>query len=166
MCIRDSDSTAPTALVLATRQISARPAFAVVQVSSLAVGLLALVLLVLLRTDLINSWRQALPADAPNRFVINIMPDQAGAFSQTLKDAGVVQFDWFPMIRGRLVAINERDISPDDFIDERARRLIDREFNLSHSAALPKQNLVAVSYTHLDVYKRQVHQCRHCIDQC
>mgnify|MGYP001317757576 FL=1 len=137
-----NDTTAPTALVLATRQISARPAFAVVQVSSLAVGLLALVLLVLLRTDLINSWRQASPADAPNRFVINIMPDQAGAFSQTLKDAGVLQFDWFPMIRGRLVAINDRDVSPDDFIDERARRLIDREFNLSHSAALPKQNLV------------------------
>ncbi|HOE40560.1 MAG TPA: FtsX-like permease family protein [Rhodoferax sp.] len=137
-----NDTTAPTALVLATRQISARPAFAVVQVSSLAVGLLALVLLVLLRTDLINSWRQASPADAPNRFVINIMADQAGAFSQTLKDAGVLQFDWFPMIRGRLVAINDRDVSPDDFIDERARRLIDREFNLSHSAALPKQNLV------------------------
>ena len=33
-------------MVLATRQISARPAYAVMQVSALAVGLLALVLLV------------------------------------------------------------------------------------------------------------------------
>ena len=137
-----NDSTAPTALVLATRQISARPAFAVVQVSSLAVGLLALVLLVLLRTDLIASWRQASPQDAPNRFVINITPEQGPAFTQALKDAGVAQFDWFPMIRGRLVAINGREVSPDDYSEERARRLVDREFNLSHSAQLPEQNQV------------------------
>ncbi|MBV5296927.1 MAG: FtsX-like permease family protein [Rhodoferax sp.] len=137
-----NDATAPTALVLATRQISARPAFAVVQVSSLAVGLLALVLLVLLRTDLISSWRQASPANAPNRFVINIMPEQGTAFTQRLKDAGVSEFDWFPMIRGRLVAINGREVSPDDYTDERARRLVDREFNLSHSARLPTQNVV------------------------
>ena len=137
-----NDATAPTAVVLATRQISARPAFAVVQVSSLAVGLLALVLLVLLRTDLISSWRQASPADAPNRFVINIMPDQSQAFTQALTDAGVTKFDWFPMIRGRLVSINGRDVTPDDYSDERARRLVDREFNLSHSARLPTQNQV------------------------
>ena len=36
-------STQPRALVLATRQIAARPAFAVLQVSALSVGLLALV---------------------------------------------------------------------------------------------------------------------------
>jgi putative ABC transport system permease protein len=75
-----NEATAPRWLVLATRQIAARPAYAVVQVSSLAVGLLALVLLVLLRTDLIASWRQATPPDAPNRFVINIQPDQAEDF--------------------------------------------------------------------------------------
>jgi putative ABC transport system permease protein len=68
------EARAPRWLVLATRQIAARPAFAVLQVSALSVGLLALVLLVLLRTDLIDSWRQATPKDAPNRFVINVQP--------------------------------------------------------------------------------------------
>ncbi|PJC14616.1 MAG: ABC transporter permease, partial [Comamonadaceae bacterium CG_4_9_14_0_8_um_filter_60_18] len=136
-----NDATAPTALVLATRQIAARPAFAVVQVSSLAVGLLALVLLVLLRTDLVASWRAATPADAPNRFVINVMPEQGDAFTRALKGAGVAKFDWFPMIRGRLVAVNGQAVNPDDFSDERARRLVDREFNLSHSATLPEQNI-------------------------
>jgi putative ABC transport system permease protein len=72
-----NENTAPRWLVLATRQMSARPAFTVVQVSALAVGLLALVLLVLLRTDLISSWRKATPPDAPNRFVINVMPEQS-----------------------------------------------------------------------------------------
>ena len=66
------EARAPRWLVLATRQLAARPAFAVLQVSALAVGLLALVLLALLRTDLIGSWRNATPKDAPNRFVINV----------------------------------------------------------------------------------------------
>ena len=94
------ESTAPRWLVLATRQIAARPAYAVVQISSLAVGLLALMLLVLLRTDLIGSWRQATPANAPNRFVINVQPEQAEGFRAALDKAGVTSYDWFPMIRG------------------------------------------------------------------
>jgi putative ABC transport system permease protein len=137
-----NESTAPRWLVLATRQISARPAYAVVQISALAVGLLALVLLVLLRTDLISSWRQATPPNAPNRFVINVMPEQGPAFTQALRDGGVTQFDWFPMIRGRLIAINGKPVTPDDYADDRAKRLVDREFNLSNSAQLPTQNTV------------------------
>ncbi|NDH51809.1 MAG: FtsX-like permease family protein [Betaproteobacteria bacterium] len=137
-----NESTAPRWLVLATRQIAARPAYAVVQVSALALGLLALVLLVLLRTDLIASWRKATPADAPNRFVINIVPEQGDAFQRVLREAGVRSYDWFPMIRGRLVAINGRTVLPDDFADERAKRLMDREFNLSHSAQQPAHNQI------------------------
>lgn len=143
-----NEQTAPRWLVLATRQIAARPVFAVVQVSALSVGMLALVLLVLLRTDLIASWRQATPPDAPNRFVINIMPEQGPAFQAALAQGGVQRFDWFPMIRGRLVEINGRSISPEDYADERAKRLVDREFNLSHSATQPPHNtIVAGAWT-------------------
>jgi putative ABC transport system permease protein len=137
-----NEATAPRWLVLATRQISARPAYAVVQVSALSVGLLALILLILLRTDLIASWRKATPPDAPNRFVINIMPEQGDAFVKSLKDAGVSKFDYFPMIRGRLIAINGQATSPETLTDERAKRLVDREFNLSHSATNPSHNVV------------------------
>ena len=132
----------PRWAVFASRQIYARPAYTVVQVSALAIGLFALVLLVLLRTDLVSSWRNATPPDAPNRFVINIQPDQADAFRQTLKDAGIAKFDWFPMVRGRLVAINGRTVSPQDYADEQAKRLVDREFNLSFNASLPEQNTI------------------------
>lgn len=137
-----SERTAPRWMILATRQLAARPGYAVVQVSSLAVGLLALVLLVLLRTDLVSSWRQATPSDAANRFVINIMPDQADAFQANLRAAGVLQYDWYPMIRGRLVEVNGRSISPDDYEDGRAKRMVDREFNLSNSSTLPDKNRV------------------------
>jgi putative ABC transport system permease protein len=137
-----NEATAPRWLVLATRQISARPAYAVVQVSALAVGMLALMLLVMLRTDLIDSWRKATPADAPNRFVINIMPEQNAPFQQTLRDAGVQRYDWYPMFRGRLVAVNGQATSPDHYTDDRAKRLVDREFNLSNAAEKPAHNLL------------------------
>ena len=142
-----NEATAPRWLVLATRQISARPAYTVVQVSALAVGLLALVLLVLLRTDLIGSWRKATPPDAPNRFVINVMPEQSDPFQKALTNAGVKNFDWYPMIRGRLIAVNGKDVSPDSYEDDRAKRLVDREFNISHTAQRPEKNdIVAGSW--------------------
>jgi len=96
----------------------------------------------LLRTDLISSWQQATPPDAPNRFVINIMPDQAQAFQQRLHEAGVKDYDWYPMIRGRLVAVNDEPVNLDHYADDRARRLVDREFNLSYASQLPLHNQV------------------------
>ena len=137
-----NENRAPRWLVLATRQLSARPAYAVVQTSALAVGLLALMLLVLLRTDLISSWRQSTPPDAPNRFVINVQPDQSEAFQQALRAGGVKKFDWYPMIRARLVAVNGQPITPDDFADDRAKRLVDRDFNLSNSSQQPVYNQI------------------------
>ena len=137
-CVTEGKS--PAWLMLATRQISARPAYAMVQVSALAVGLLALALLVLLRTDLISSWRNATPANAPNRFVINIQPAQSQAFLDALKQANVNNFDWYPMVRGRLVAVNSQGVSAEDYAEERAKRFVDREFNLTFSDTLPVNN--------------------------
>jgi putative ABC transport system permease protein len=138
-----NENTAPRWLVLATRQISARPAYTVVQVSALSVGLLALVLLVLLRTDLISSWRKATPPDAPNRIVLNIMPEQGEPFRAALADKGVARFDWYPMVRGRLLLVNGKPVSADNYADERAKRLVDREFNLSYAAKRPEHNLIS-----------------------
>ena len=140
------EGQAPNWLLMATRQLSARPGLAVVQISSLALGLLSLLLLVLLRTDLISSWRAATPQQAPNRFVINIQPDQAQAFQRTLADNGVHERDWYPMIRGRLVSVNGRTVTPQTYEDERAQRLVDREFNLSHTDQLPEHNQVVAGH--------------------
>ena len=165
-----NEATAPTWLRLATRQIAARPAYAVLQISALAIGLMALLLLVLLRTDLISSWQQATPPDAPNRFAINIQPDQAEAFQASLRTQGIERFDWYPMFRGRLVAINEQPIDLDALPSDRGRRLAEREFNLSHSAQAPSHNAIvagrwqpeeqgsisAVSYTHLTLPTKRI----------
>ena len=117
-----------------------RSGFAVMQITSLGIALMALLMILLLRQDLLNTWQGNIPSDAPNRFMINVQGDQKSNITQSLVSAGVTQPDFYPMIRGRLVAINTRDISPNDFLEENAKRLVDREFNLSYTDQLPPGN--------------------------
>jgi putative ABC transport system permease protein len=136
----DAAAQAPMSGRLAARALVSQPAATLTQVAALSVGLLSLFLLILIRTDLIASWRQATPPDAPNRFVINIQPDQVGDFKQVLKDAKIDRYDWCPMIRARLIEINGKAVRPESYPEERAQRLVDREFNLSASTQPPAHN--------------------------
>ena len=114
----------------------------VVQVVALGLGIMALLTLTLVRTDLLRTWRASLPPDAPNRFIINIQPDQVGGIRRFLAGHGIVAPELFPMVRGRLVKINERSVSADDYANDRAKRLITREFNLSWATKMRPDNRV------------------------
>jgi putative ABC transport system permease protein len=124
----------------AVTSLQRRPAATVVQVVSLALGLMALLLLTVVRGDLISAWHTATPADAPNRFIINIMPDQKEAVEGQIAAAGVKEPVLYPMIRGRLVAVNGKPITPATYAADNARRLADREFNLSSMKKAPAGN--------------------------
>jgi len=126
----------------AVAAVQRRPATAVVQLIALAVGIMALLLLTVVRTDLVGAWRAAAPPDAPNRFIINIQPDQTQRVEQRLREAGIVDAPLHPMVRGRLVAVNGKAIGPEDFTSERAQRLVEREFNLTYSDAAPDHNRI------------------------
>jgi putative ABC transport system permease protein len=115
----------------------------VTQVVALSLGLAALLMLTVTRGDLVNQWQARLPPDAPNRFVINLQPDQREAFNRVFREAGLAKPETYPMIRGRLIAVNGRAIGPEAFTDARARRLVDREFNLSYMRELPAHNRVS-----------------------
>ena len=114
----------------------------VTQVVALGIGILALVLLTLVRGDLLANWRKSLPADAPNRFLINIQPDQVEALQALFAEQGVPAPPMYPMVRGRLVAINGRPVSSVDYAEDRAKRLVDREFNLSWAAQPQVDNVI------------------------
>jgi putative ABC transport system permease protein len=119
--------------------VQRRPVATIVQLVSLAVGLMALLLLTVTRTDLVSAWRNAAPPDAPNRFVINVQPDQVAGVAQRLKDGGI-DAELHPMIRGRLVQLNGKPVGPENYTDDRAQRLVDREFNISYTAIAPTHN--------------------------
>lgn len=114
----------------------------VVQLSALGLGLMALLTLTVVRDELLQNWRATLPPDTPNRFLVNVQPEQLQALGEFFKSRGVAAPRFFPMVRGRLIAINEREVSSADYADERAKRLIDREFNLSWTRELPPGNTI------------------------
>jgi putative ABC transport system permease protein len=114
----------------------------VTQVVALGIGIMALVLLTLVRGDLLDNWRRTLPADAPNRFLVNIQPDQVEPLRAFMAEHGFSPPHLYPMIRGRLVEINGRAVSSLDYTEDRAKRLIDREFNLSWAQQPQADNVI------------------------
>ncbi len=116
-------------------------AASIVQIVALSVGFMALLLLTVTRNELLDAWQQAIPPDAPNRFVVNIQPDQRDAVRRFFAE-NRLEPEFSPMIRGRLTKVNGQETGPGQFEDERARRLVEREFNLSYRAELPEGNAI------------------------
>lgn len=117
-----------------------RPALTVAQVVGVSMGLMAVLLLAFVRNDLLKTWQTSLPADAPNRFVINIQADQIPGINALLSAQGIDHAEILPMVRARLVSVNGKSLNVADYEDERAKRLAEREFNLSWAANMQSDN--------------------------
>jgi len=126
----------------ALASLERRPGASALQITALGIGLMCLLLIAMTRNDLIDGWRKSTPPDAPNQFLIDIQPEQRGAVAAYLRAHGIDGVDLEPMVRGRLVSINGKPVNPDDYRTENARRLVDREFNLSYTTELPADNLI------------------------
>jgi len=123
--------------------LARHPGASAVQVVALAIGLMAMLLLTVTRAELLAAWQKSLPADAPNRFAINIQHEQRAAVAQALNAAGI-RSELQPMVRARLLAIGGKAVSAASYPeDERAQRLIEREFNLSWHSSLPAGNTLS-----------------------
>jgi putative ABC transport system permease protein len=127
----------------AVTSLQRRPGATIVQVVSLALGMMALLVLTVVRGDLMTAWRNATPPDAPNRFIINIQPEQQQAIAKRLQAAGVNYAPQYPMIRGRLTAVNGKPVTAETYTEDRAKGLADREFNLSTMAQMQAENKIS-----------------------
>jgi putative ABC transport system permease protein len=114
----------------------------VLQVVALGIGIMALLTLTIIRSELLQLWQASLPPDAPNRFIVNIQKDQIPALNRFFTERKIAMPELYPMVRARLTAINERAVSSADYSDDRARRLVDREFNLSWASKMQRDNLL------------------------
>jgi len=106
------------------------------QVMVLATGIMALLLLTVVRDQLLGAWQATIPPEAPNRFVINLTPEQVPRLQGLFTDQGRTAPAAYPMVRGRLLAINNEPVDPARYPDENTRRLVEREFNLSFEERL------------------------------
>jgi putative ABC transport system permease protein len=124
--------------------VSRRASTSIAQIAALGLGLMALLLLTFVRTDLLDRWQLALAADAPNRFIINVQQEQLQPVREFMLAQGLGEPVLFPMIRGRLTERNGEPTSGEDYadVDSRSRRLAEREFNLSVTDTLREDNRV------------------------
>jgi putative ABC transport system permease protein len=126
--------------------LARRPWGSSLQIGALAMGMMALLLLTVVRGDLLRTWRASLPADAPNHFVINVLPDQVEGVRATLKRVSGKDTTLYPMVRGRLTTVNGKAFDTSQFAAPQDRRLAEREFNLSSLATLPTTNRIVAGH--------------------
>ncbi|TDG14248.1 FtsX-like permease family protein [Seongchinamella unica] len=122
---------------LALAGLQRRGAANALQVVIFAMAIMLLLVLVLVRTSLIDEWQTQLPEDAPNHFVINIGPEELQSVEQMLREEGVASEALYPMIRGRIMAVNEQPLPTREAGEDGPRQ---RESNFTWSTTLPAGN--------------------------
>jgi putative ABC transport system permease protein len=113
-----------------------------VQVVAFGLGLMVLLLLTLVRTELMVEWREMLPTQAANRFLVNVQRDEIEGIRALLEARGIAQPDFTPLVRGRISRVNGQDVGDYDARDERARDELNDEINLTWASALGPDNTV------------------------
>ena len=94
----------------------------VAQIMIFGLAIMLLLILVLIRTSLLDEWRQQIPENAPNHFVMNITVDEVDAMQSLLEQHTDYNGQLFPMMRGRIEAVNEIPVR--DY--QRRNRSVDR----------------------------------------
>lgn len=112
----------------------------IVQVVAFGLGIMVLMLLTLVRNDLMDGWRNSLPSDAPNQFMINIQPAEVPLMQDFLRDKKMHVPRFVPMVRARLTDINEKPVDQITFEDPQGERWAKRESNLSFSEQMQDGN--------------------------
>jgi len=124
-------------------QLLRHPLAAAGQSLSFGLILLAMALIVLLRSELLDTWQAQLPDNAPNLFALNILPEQREAFSAAVDKLSPSAAPLYPVVPGRLVAINDKPITEllaQDKEDSEGRRATRRDLALTWSQDLPDSN--------------------------
>ncbi|MDJ0805459.1 MAG: ABC transporter permease [Gammaproteobacteria bacterium] len=122
--------------------LSRHPGTTLLQVCGFGLGIMAILLLAVVRVDLLSAWEDSLPAGAPNRFLVNILPEQIAELETFLAQNRISNSGLHPMIRGRLSQINDQPVIPENYANPRARGLASREFNLSWGIQLQSDNQI------------------------
>ena len=118
-----------------------------VQLISFTIAIKLLLLIVVMKNALIDEWQQQLPDNAANRFLVNISGQQIDRVNEFLSDNNIVSSGLYPVVRGRLTAINDervaRRVSKEEGEEaDNGRRGVGRELNLTWRASLPSENEV------------------------
>lgn len=111
-----------------------------VQVVAFGLGLTVLLLLTIVRTDLLEGWRQTLNEDAPNHFMINIQPHELESVAGIYQAAGIDVPEFMPLVRARMATINDESVKDREYPTPGGDWMANREANLSWATTLSSSN--------------------------
>jgi putative ABC transport system permease protein len=112
------------------------------QILAFTITMAAMNLSFIVRNDLIDQWQQQLPENAPNYFALNIVPEQRQAFQNDLNQAGILTSELYPVIRGRLVAVNNEPVQKRVSKDTQGEAATQRELSLTWAEHIPEDNSI------------------------
>ncbi|USE36494.1 ABC transporter permease [Endozoicomonas sp. SCSIO W0465] len=110
------------------------------QLLAFTLTFMAMAVVLLLRTDLLDRWQNELPKETPNYFAMNIQPSEVEAYSAFLTGNDVDTSQLYPIIRGRLVGINDLPVREAVSKEEQNHNALNRELNMTWSETLPEKN--------------------------
>ena len=111
-----------------------------VQVVAFGLGITVLLLLTIVRTDLLEGWRQTLGENAPNHFLINIQPHELDAVGERFAASDMDVPVFTPLVRARMTTINGESVKDREYPNRDGEWLANREANLSWAAELSSSN--------------------------
>ncbi|RDV24273.1 cell division protein FtsX [Alteromonas aestuariivivens] len=118
-----------------------------VQLISFSITIMLLLVVLVMRNDMVAQWQAQLPAGTPNYFLSNITDTQKDRLSAHFTQQGVGVEDFYPVVRGRFVAVNDEQVNTEITKEEQqgpreGREGLGREANLTWSYTLQKENRI------------------------
>ena len=120
--------------------VSRRGRDSAVQVVAFGLGLTVLLLLTLVRTDLLQGWKQTLDENAPNHFLINIQAHERGSIAEIFQSDGIAAPRFVPLVRARMATINGESVKTREYPVEDGKWMANREQNLTWAETLSSSN--------------------------
>ena len=124
---------------LALNNLWRRRSQSLIQMVGFSGAIALLMIMVVVRTSLIDEWRFQLAEDAPNHFLVNVAPYELDGVRDLVNAQNLETAGWYAMVRGRMTAINGQPITEAQKDSHESFR---RELNLSWTAELPEGNKV------------------------
>ncbi len=136
---------------LAIRRLSRRPATTLPLLAALSLAMTILTLAGLTGSGLLADWRQKLPQQAPNHFVINLFDADLPVLRDWQQQHQAIPEPQYPIVRGRLTEINDAPVREAVTKEsDRAERALNRDLALTEGATLPASNQLAAGQWHAD----------------